>query len=317
MKTVEKRTHALRLCLIVVVAVLLAAAMPSALAAPTLKYKFITLDGFSGTETAVDTVATYASDGGITFQWYIDASSFWHTVALVNGTWISLDVPGYDNTGSGAANTRGQIPLTSWGADGVPHLAIWYKGQLTNIADPCPGYVFSAGQSINDLGQVTSVCTDANGVGIVYVSASQKDRLFFPVPSATFAYPGASFTFVMGSNNLGTAVGTYWDAEGLQHGFAANVYDGKYRTIDIPGETEAWVQGVNDEGEMVGSAMNASGSWMGFEFQGRHQGSFNVPGALQSDIFWITNGQRVSGSYEDANGLWHGFVAIPVSEPER
>jgi hypothetical protein len=300
----------------VVCVVLLGAVMPSALAAPTAKYKFITVDGFPGTETVGGNLATYVSDGGIIFQWYIDANSYWHTVALVNRKWVSLDVPGYDNTGSGAAHTWGQIPLTSWGADGVAHLAIWSRGQLTKIADPCPGYVFAAGQSINDLGQVTSICTDANGVGIVYVSASQQ-HLFFPVPSATFAYPGASFTFEMGSNDLGTAVGAYWDAEGVQHGFAANVYDGTYRTIDIPGETNTWVQGINDEGAMVGSAMNSGGYWVGFEFRGRHQESFNVPDALASDVFWITNGQKVSGAYEDASGLWHGFVAIPVSKPEH
>jgi len=44
---------------------------------------------------------------------------------------------------------------------------------------------------------------------------------------------------------------------------------------------------------------------------GGHIEDWNVPDAVQTDLFVITNDLRVAGLYQSADGVWHGFVATP------
>lgn len=50
---------------------------------------------------------------------------------------------------------------------------------------------------------------------------------------------------------------------------------------------------IDDEGIMNGSAqLNGSGNWAGFEIIGGHIEHWNMPGAVQTDLFVITNNLR-------------------------
>jgi len=85
-----------------------------------------------------------------------------------------------------------------------------------------------------------------------------------------------------------------------------------FTSIDFPGASNSSVQRIDDEGKMNGSAqLNVSGNWAGFEIIGGRIEDWNVPDAVQTDLFVITNDLRVGGLYQSADGAWHGFVATP------
>ncbi len=93
--------------------------------------------------------------------------------------------------------------------------------------------------------------------------------------------PGATFVFsqVLGINDHGIAVGYYGDSTFSQHGYFYNTNTGTYTFLDDP---------------------NAA---------------FNNAGVEITQITGINNSGEITGFYSDANGVFHGFVAVPVPEP--
>ena len=276
-------------------------------------YNFTTVDS-PGLYQEVDTgwFVTWVNNSGLVSQMYIGNDGNVHTAVLLEDGWRVIDVPGATNTAGTNANSQGQIALTYWGADGVAHLAIWKEGQYSYVNDPCPAeYTYGLAVGINDLGQVTSYVVDSNGVSLACVGSFGKHRIF-PYRGAVFGFPGAVSTIPLMTNDLGVTVGAYWDAQGVQHGFVHRMIGNVFTSVDFPGASNSWVQGINDEGIMNGSAqLNASGNWAGFEIIGGHIEDWNVPDAVQTDLFVITNDLRVAGLYQSADGVWHGFVATP------
>lgn len=66
----------------------------------------------------------------------------------------------------------------------------------------------------------------------------------------TLDYPGATATFATDINDFGHIVGTYYDANGVSHGFR---YDGtNYTPIDYPGADWSEASGINPQGDIVG-----------------------------------------------------------------
>lgn len=272
-------------------------------------YNFTTVDS-PGVYQEVDngSFITWVNNNGLVNQQYVGADGNIHTAVLLKDEWKVIDVPGAINTGATNANSEGQIALTYWGADGVAHLAIWQNGHYSYINAPCPaGYTFGGANGINDMGQVTSMVANSNGVYLAYVGDP-----FLPNSGEVFGFPGATGTYAMLTNDWGVTVGAYWDAQGIQHGFVHRKIGDVFVSVDFPGGTNSWVQGIDDEGIMNGSAqVNNSSDWAGFEMIGGHTEGWDVPGAVQTDLFVITNNLRVAGLYQSADGVWHGFVATP------
>jgi hypothetical protein len=88
--------------------------------------------------------------------------------------------------------------------------------------------------------------------------------------------PGATFVFsqVLSVNDHGIAVGYYGDSTTSQHGFFYNTHTGNYTFLDDP--SEAFNNGVE-----------------------------------VTQITGISNSGEITGFYSDANGVFHGFVAVP------
>jgi len=276
-------------------------------------YNFTTVDS-PGLYQEVDNgnFVTWVNNSGLVSQQYVGIDGNFHTAVLLEDGWEVIDVPGATNTEGTNANSQGQIALTYSGADGVAHLAIWKEGRYSYVNDPCPAeYTYGVAVGINDLGQVTSYVIDSNGVGWACVGNIGKHPNF-PYRSAVFGFPGAVGTVPIMTNDLGVTVGAYWDAQGVQHGFVHRMIGNVFTSVDFPGASNSWVQGIDDEGIMNGSAqLNANGDWAGFEIIGGHIEDWNMPDAVQTDLFVITNNLRVAGLYQSADGVWHGFVATP------
>jgi len=272
-------------------------------------YKFTTVDS-PGLYQEVDNgnFVTWVNNSGLVSQQYIGVDGNMHTAVLLKNRWKVIDVPGASNTAGTNANSEGQIALTYWGADGLAHLAIWKDSEYSYVEDPCPAeYTYGVAVGINDWGQVTSYVVDPNGISFACVGSPA-----FPSRGAVFGFPGAGGTIPIMTNDLGVTVDAYWDAQAVQHGFVHRMIGDVFVSVDFRGGTNSWVQGIDDEGIMNGSAqLDTNGNWAGFEIIGSHTEEWNMPGAVQTDLFVITNNLRIAGLYQSADGVWHGFVATP------
>lgn len=84
-------------------------------------------------------------------------------------------------------------------------------------------------------------------------STTPSNRGFVKTSSGfqTIKFPGASQTFVAGSNNFGTIVGDYIGSDNHFHGF--KLKNGTFTKIHPNGAVDTFVNGVNDSGVIVGA----------------------------------------------------------------
>jgi hypothetical protein len=289
----------------------LGTAVPLASAAPEQHYKFITVDA-RGKDLSNSFQLTWINDDGLVIQQYADSDNHSHTAALLRSGWTLIDVPGAANTGGTNPNSRGQVALSYWGDDGVMHLAIWERGHYTYIPDSAwEGYAFWGAQGINDRGQV-SACVGNDDGSILYgwVGTSRHHTIF--------AYPGSTFTIAFMTNNSGTTVGEYVDADGNGHGFIKDGDD--YESVDYPGGRNAYALGINNAGDIIGDYVVGPigvGRAHGFLLQRGHLTPFDVPGAVSDFNFSITDNHTITGTYQAPVGSFHGFIAVPVGGESR
>lgn len=180
-------------------------------------------------------------------------------------------------------------------------------GQYTSGANT-PGFILDGSTSdtfttINQPAGVTADIVNAQGInnsGLVvgfYLGNDGQAHGFFdnapaspgvitampiadPVIPTVAGEPGATFVFsqILGVNDEGIAVGYYGDSTASQHGFLYNMTTGTYTFLDDP----------------------AAGFDNGVEV---------------TQITGISDSGEISGFYTDANGVAHGFVAVPTPEP--
>jgi hypothetical protein len=115
-----------------------------------------------------------------------------------------------------------------------------------------------------------------SAVGGVLTGTAVGDPTIPPVNGE----PGATFMFsqILGINDHGIAVGYYGDSTLSQHGYFYDTMTGKYTFLDDP--SAAFSNGVEI-----------------------------------TQITGISNSGEITGFYSDANGVFHGFVAVAVPEP--
>jgi len=92
------------------------------------------------------------------------------------------------------------------------------------------------------------------------------------------------FSQVLGINDHGLAVGYYGDSTASQHGYFYNTNTGAYSFLDDPSA----------------AFFNPGNGLSGYEI---------------TQITGINNSGEITGFYSDANGVFHGFVAVAVPEP--
>jgi hypothetical protein len=132
-----------------------------------------------------------------------------------------------------------------------------------------------------------------------------------------FSPPGASSTFGSGLNDLDQAVGVFTDASNVTHGYLRDA-DGTFTQLDFPGAVDTGANGINDTGEIVGNYFtDSAGDGAGFIYESGAYYSFSFPGAVgYTDILGVNNAGDITGTYVDANGVQHGFIAIAAPVPD-
>jgi uncharacterized membrane protein len=250
---------------------------------------------------------TWINDSGLVIQQYIGKDGHSHTAALSGRKWTVLDVPGATDTGGTNPNSQGQVAL-SYSEDNMItwHLAIWQRGHYTYLPDPPPGYLSRGAQGINDRGLVSAGALDPLGNILGDLVDGGRHRFF--------SYPGSDNTTAFMTNDPGTTVGQYVDADGNGHGF---IKDGtRFVSLDYPGGPEAigtYAFFINNEGDIVGDYWDTNlQAVLGFQLQRGHFTPFDVPGAAWVTLVQVTDNHIIAGTYMEGDGLSHGFIAVPV-----
>ena len=119
----------------------------------------------------------------------------------------------------------------------------------------------------------------------------------------TYDFPGSQNTYFYAFGNNGLAAGHYEDSEGLHHGVILE--DGELREYNFPGAVQTEIYGYSDSREVLtGSFIDASGVRRGFS------GDIIVeaPEATATYADFVNAAGSVTGSYIDADGLYHPYV---------
>ena len=135
-------------------------------------------------------------------------------------------------------------------------------------------------------------------------------------PKLTFKFrqlhlPGERIVHPSAINNNGVQVGSYYDKQGVQHGY---MFDGENLTIlDDPNGTDTEPQELpfNSQSEIVGFYTNYSGNTVGFLYDTatQHFADISGPvGATSSGAEGINDQGWIAGWYTDSNDVMHGFL---------
>jgi PEP-CTERM motif len=283
----------------------------------------------AGTNAATGTNANGISNTGVATGVSIDnAGNIASFVRAPDGAFTVVNIP---NTGMAfGVNSAGNVV----GTNGTNAVFVPNGGSPQTLTTPAnAGSAFGINDKGNIVGQVGIggtagagfFLTNQNGSGLITINA--------PTGSAS------DVVNAQGVNNNGQIVGFYLGNDGNVHGFMANTSSAVGGSLTgtpiadptiptVPGEPGATfvfsqVLGINDSGLAAGYYGDSTASQHGYFYDtttGHYtflddpsEGFFN--GVEVTQITGINNLGDISGFYSDANGVFHGFVAVPVPEP--
>jgi len=263
---------------------LASAAWPQA--QPQWKHKIITFDvPGAGTGAGQGTFAYVVQRESIAGN-YIDANGVYHGfLRAPDGTITKFDVPGGGTgAGQGTIEVKGMTPAgeivgTVMYASNVFHGFLRTPhGKFTTFDAPDAGtgaFQGSGGLSVNAAGTILGEYFDTSNVSHSFLRAPDGTITEFDAPGAgTEPNQGTYPANLSGINPEGASVGEYYDANWVSHGYLRSP-DGTFTEIDDP-----------NAGTVAGSG----------------QGT----GALRIDP-----AGEISGSYIDANYVFHGYLRAP------
>ena len=108
----------------------------------------------------------------------------------------------------------------------------------------------------------------------------------------------------------GIVVGSYHDSAFANHSFIRDAA-GNFTTFDVPGAIGSSASGTNQQGEIVGIAQPVHPPPYTVGFKRSSSGSVSIiiaPGSTTTNPTAVSSKGRITGSYQDSNGIVHGFV---------
>jgi len=275
------------------------------------------------------------------------------SLAIAQGTYTQIDVPGAIGTFVSGINSAGDIVGRYEENPTLPqiHGFLLSNGALTTLIYPGAN-AYSAAAGINDLGQIVGTYFDDSGEtfsGFVY---DVPTNTF----TGTFSDPLYGYTFASGINNAGTIVGNiqlyggptisyvafqltgttfkkispqgsssttassidnFGDVIGLatfNRVFGFISANGKYQRITLP-ILLAQPYGINDFGALVGLFYSTKDNvFLGFIYQNSIFQILNFPGSTGTFPMAINNSGEVVGYFYDSNSSTHGFTWTPPAD---
>jgi len=224
----------------------------------------------------------------------------------------NLDIPDALVTVAHGVNDLGQIAGTFELGNPNPQAFITNPGFLGTVSlGPAPYGALSIGSDVNNAQQLagTSGHYQDTKRGFVRHVDGSFARLEYTNDSA--------FTSAYGTNDWGAAVGQAQPFDGSQ---PVGVYwrlNGQIRDVySVPGSTETSANGTNNWGWVVGTyRVGANGDpsstqhgYAGWDAQ--HIWGVDVPGAVSTEVYDLTNQWEIVGTFQDTSGHSHGFVDL-------
>ena len=254
-------------------------------------YRFITLDmpGYSAT-----TVRGIDNNGDVVGS----AMQAGNTIGFLysGGAFTPIAVPGAASTTAAGIDNSGRIVgFYTLAGNSRVHGFLYDGGSYSTI--DAPGAETTEALALNDDGDVVGSFRDAQGLHGFLKEGENFTRV---------DAPGAVSTTASGINSAGVVVGTFIDSQSRTHGFL--YAGGKFSTLDAPDGQSPRTLSINDAGLIVG--------FPGFLYRDGHFSAIDAsgaPGPMRQGA--IDNTERLAGSYVDAGGVTHGFLATPLTRP--
>jgi len=265
-------------------------------------------------------------------------------LALSQGTYTQIDVPGAGTTACLGINQAGDVVGVYYDA-AVPHGFLLSGGVFTAI--DYPGASSTAAQGINDVGQIVGQYTGAIDGGFIYEQTQTYTNIY---------HPGSTQTYATAINNAGTTVGVIvnqvrfiaFELNGktyrriLPRGFVSSgvgginnlgvvvvsacpsvgsctpflFKQGQFQHLRIPAHEVAPI-GLNDTNAIVGYYRDAMQNAVGFLYQNNTLQSLMFPGSMWTVAAGVNNVGEVSGYFGDASGTEHGFTWTPSADAAK
>jgi len=276
------------------------------------------------------TVPIAVNSSGAVAGFYVDSSNAYHGfIRAANGTITTFNVT---NAGKGAQqgtqatgiNTSGEVVGLYCDSSNVCRGFVRAPSGVITTFD-LPGaetssHLGTAALGINDSGVVTGTFRDSTFVHHGFIRSATGSFTTFDAPGAgSGIYQG---TFPIGINAAGDITGTYLDFSYVNHGFV-RASSGVVTTFDAPNAATAGGAFVgtvpltiNAAGVIAGTYTDSAGARHSFvRATNGTITNFDVPGVVASTgIFQgtiatsINTAGIVSGFYQGAGSLFHGFV---------
>jgi uncharacterized membrane protein len=231
------------------------------------------------------------------------------------GAFTPIDAPDAVETQPYGVNNRGQLVGSYADAQQGFHGFLLDAGVFTTIDAPdATGSTFVF--DINERGQLAGVY-DLDGHGYL-----QDRRGNFTTIDHPEGFVGRGNSEQGGINNRGQIVGNYRDATGTVKGFLLDKQG--FTSIEVPGALRTIAAKINDHGQIVGAYGTLDDSVVpghGYLWYKGVLTTIDVPDARHTQAFDIDNHGRIVGEYQDAAGMFHGFLRdasgrfIPIDAP--
>ena len=163
----------------------------------------------------------------------------------------------------------------------------------------------------SDQTQVIGINNSGDTVGF-YVSQNVTHGFMKEADKAavTVDLPGTTFNQLLGINNKGQAAGYFQDnaSTPLQHAYVREK-NGDFLVLNLP-MPSSQATSINDKGTVVGflQQSTADTNSSGFIRKNGKVTVLNYPHSTFTQALGVNNSDEVVGTYNDANGMAHGFM---------
>ena len=286
-----------------------------------LSFTFTTVD----VPAAVNTSAVGINKQGSIVGAYRDTGGKLHGFLDVGGTFSTIDFPDATFTQIISINKSGQI-VGNYGIGASTHGFLanppYGVANFTTINVPFIGAQNTIAHGLNDSGQIVGMWKNSGGTNHSFLANfpyGPTDFTSFNVPlECSTCGDGAG-----GINNSGQIVGGYF-ANSKNHGYLDTA--GVFSTVDFPDANNGSVAiRINNVGQIVGAYLDANSQVHGFlntsgvietvDFPGAAFEGAGNPASANTGAFGINDLGQIVGTYLDAGGHFHGYLATPGSAP--
>ena len=168
-----------------------------------------------------------------------------------------------------------------------------------------PGSVQTQVVGINNNNVTVGFWVDGDGANFGFV---ERGGTFRSVSNPATPAQG-QFNQLLGVNDYGVAVGFFNDAAGAAHGYTFDTRTGQFAGVVLPVAADSvTATGIADDGTVSGF-YTTNKVTSGFVLRHGHFQRLSFGGGTNTQALGINDGHEVVGSYVDAAGAMHGFLA--------